>query len=114
VRVSRSRFSPIKTTDDLLAVRSDAYVVTDDHRIVLDPSRSAPPFVQLDSTYYKLIDDMEIHFPHGAPSLRHCKSLTVSGDVYFGRHVVLEGDVRVDNPSDAAMRIADNTHIQGA
>ena len=114
VRVSRSRFSPIKTTDDLLAVRSDAYVVTEDHRIVLDPSRSVPPFVQLDCTYYKLIDDLEVHFPYGAPSLRNCKSFTVNGDVHFGRHVVLEGDVRLDNPSDTAMQIADNTRIRGA
>jgi UTP--glucose-1-phosphate uridylyltransferase len=114
VRVSRSRFSPIKTTDDLLAVRSDAYVVTEDHRIILDPSRKVPPFVQLDGTYYKLIDDLEARFPYGAPSLLNCKSLTINGDVYFGQHVVLEGDVRLDNPSDTPLRIDDNTHIRGA
>ena len=30
IRVPRSRFAPVKTTDDLLAVRSDAYVLTED------------------------------------------------------------------------------------
>jgi UTP--glucose-1-phosphate uridylyltransferase len=113
VRVSRSRFSPVKTTDDLLAVRSDAYVVTEDHRIILDPGRAVPPFVQLDDTHYKLIDDLEARFPYGAPSLLNCKSLTINGDVYFGQHVVLEGDVRLDNPSGAPLRIDDNTHIRG-
>ena len=31
LRVSRARFSPVKTTGDLLAIRSDAYLLTDDH-----------------------------------------------------------------------------------
>ena len=113
VRVSRSRFSPIKTTEDLLSVRSDAYVVTEDHRIILDPSRAVPPFLQLDGTYYRLIDDLEARFPYGAPSLRNCRSLTINGDVHFGQHVVLEGDVRFDSLSDTPMRIDDHTHIVG-
>ena len=113
VRVSRSRFSPIKTTEDLLSVRSDAYVVTEDHRIILDPGRDVPPFVQLDGTYYRLIDDLEARFPYGAPSLRNCRSLTINGDVHFGQHVVLEGDVRFDSLSDTPMRIDDHTHIVG-
>ena len=33
VRVPRSRFSPVKTTEDLLALRSDAYVLADDARV---------------------------------------------------------------------------------
>jgi UDP-N-acetylglucosamine pyrophosphorylase len=41
VRVPRSRFSPVKTTSDLLGVQSDAYQLTEDSRIVLDPSRKA-------------------------------------------------------------------------
>jgi UTP--glucose-1-phosphate uridylyltransferase len=113
VRVSRKRFSPIKTTEDLLSVRSDAYIVTEDHRIILDPCRTVPPFVQLDATYYRLIDDLEVRFPHGAPSLRKCRSLTINGDVSFGRQVVLEGDVWFDNPSDDPMQIGDHTHIVG-
>ena len=113
VRVSRSRFSPIKTTEDLLSVRSDAYVVTEDHRIILDPGRDVPPFVQLDGTYYRLIDDLEARFPYGAPSLRNCRSLTINGDVHFGQHVVLEGDVRFDSLSGTPMRIDDHTHIVG-
>ncbi len=35
LRVPRTRFAPVKTTDDLLALRSDAYGLTDDARVVL-------------------------------------------------------------------------------
>ena len=33
LRVPRARFAPVKTTDDLLALRSDAYVLDDDARV---------------------------------------------------------------------------------
>ncbi len=113
VRVSRSRFAPIKTTNDLLAVRSDVYVLTDDYRVTLDPSRAQPPFVQLDSAYYKLIDAMEARFPAGAPSLIKCNSLSVSGDITFGRDVVIEGSVQLSSPSAEPSSIADGSHIVG-
>merc|ERR1711972_953608 len=37
--VPRERFAPVKTTNDLLALRSDAYQLTKDFRIVLNPAR---------------------------------------------------------------------------
>src|SRR5204862_58574 len=40
LRVSRRRFAPVKTTNDLLALRSDAYVLTDDARVVLAEERA--------------------------------------------------------------------------
>jgi len=91
--VPRTRFAPVKTTDDLLAVRSDAYVLTEDARIVLDPSRAKPPLIALDPRFYKKIDDLDARFPQGAPSLLRCDSLRVRGDFVFGRHVVVRGDV---------------------
>ena len=39
LRVPRTRFAPVKTTDDLLALRSDAYELTDDARVVLAGGR---------------------------------------------------------------------------
>ncbi|HQF70708.1 MAG TPA: UTP--glucose-1-phosphate uridylyltransferase, partial [Promineifilum sp.] len=42
-RVPRARFAPVKRTEDLLAVRSDAYVLTADHRVVLVDERSGVP-----------------------------------------------------------------------
>src|SRR5207247_1159321 len=40
MRVPRSRFVPVKTTNDLLSLRSDAYVVGDGHAVFLAPERN--------------------------------------------------------------------------
>ena len=70
VAVSRRRFSPVKTTEDLLALRSDAYVLADDARVELASERDGtPPVVDLDDDYYKLLRDFDARFPGGAPSL---------------------------------------------
>lgn len=97
VLVPRNRFAPVKTTDDLLVVRSDAYVLQDDGVMAaaFEPA-DQPPVVALDSDHYKLLADLEERFPHGPPSLRRCRRLTVRGDVRFGRDVVVEGDVTVE------------------
>jgi UTP--glucose-1-phosphate uridylyltransferase len=99
VRVPRSRFSPVKTTEDLLALRSDAYVLADDARVELAPERrGTPPVVDLDSTYYKLLRDFDARFPAGAPSLVACERIAVEDDVTFGRDVVVRGTVTVRGP----------------
>ena len=41
IEVPRNRFSPVKTTADLLAVRSDAYELDPEFRLVLRPERNA-------------------------------------------------------------------------
>merc|ERR1719487_1484558 len=77
VVVPRSRFAPVKTTNDLLALRSDAYIVTSDSRVELHPDRAGvPPNIKLDGMY-KFVDAMEKMAPNGAPSLIGCKSLKV-------------------------------------
>merc|ERR1711972_966641 len=54
--VPRERFAPVKTTNDLLALRSDAYVLTKDFRITLAPARNGvPPTIKLDGRY-KFVD----------------------------------------------------------
>ena len=97
IHVSRSRFAPVKTTDDLLVVRSDAYELTSQGQ--MRPSFDGPePVVSLDDNFYKLLPDFEQRFPAGAPSLRRCRRLEVEGDVTFGAGVVAEGNVRVTGP----------------
>ena len=54
LRVPRSRFLPVKTTSDLLVMRSDAYVVDDASRVTLAPGRDAAPLVSL-SDEFKLV-----------------------------------------------------------
>jgi UTP--glucose-1-phosphate uridylyltransferase len=95
IRVPRHRFSPVKNTNDLLAVRSDAYELTEDSRVILHPDRSTPPVVRLDERFFKLIDEFDRRFPTGPPSLRHCSSFVVEGDISFAAGVVVEGDAVV-------------------
>merc|ERR1719469_972751 len=86
--IPRTRFAPVKTTNDLLALRSDAYQVTDDFRIVLSPEcKGVPPNLKLDGRY-KFVDAMETIMPNGAPSLVNCKSLTLEGEIVLEKGVV--------------------------
>jgi UDP-N-acetylglucosamine pyrophosphorylase len=92
--VPRSRFAPVKTTADLLALRSDAYEVLDDGQVRLAAERhGVPPNIVL-SDDYKLVDQLE---PLGVPSLIKCVSLKISGPVHFADGVVIEGEVEVRN-----------------
>jgi len=100
LEVDRSRFLPVKTTNDLLVLRSDVYDVGDD--FVLDPAAGVP-FVDLDPDYYRLVPEFERRFPEGAPSLREATSLRVSGDWTFGRRVKVVGQVTLE--TGAAERV---------
>ena len=113
IRVARRRFAPVKTTSDLLALRSDAYVVSDDFRVEPAEGRDGPPVVDLDDDHYKFLRDFEERFPAGAPSLVACERLTVAGDVEFGADVVVRGAVTVEHDGDGRMRIEDGTILQG-
>jgi hypothetical protein len=89
----------VKTTEDLLALRSDAYRVTGDQRIELVPERrGVPPDVVLDPACYKMVAGLEAGFGEGAPSLRHCDHLRVQGPWRFENGVVCEGAVKFINP----------------
>ncbi|HEX6024858.1 MAG TPA: UTP--glucose-1-phosphate uridylyltransferase [Solirubrobacter sp.] len=96
IEVPRTRFAPVKTTDDLLALRSDAYRLTDDARVEL--ARDTVPVITLDPDYYKLLDDFEARFPKGPPSLIEADRLEVEGDVRFGAGVVIRGSVKLRGP----------------
>ena len=97
LHVPRSRFAPVKTTDDLLVVRSDAYELTSDGQMRAHFD-GEEPVVTLDDDYYRLLPDFEQRFPFGAPSLRDCERFEVEGDVTFGADVVATGKVRVTGP----------------
>jgi UTP--glucose-1-phosphate uridylyltransferase len=113
LRVPRRRFAPVKTTSDLLALRSDAYVLADDARVEPAEGRDGPPVVDLDDEHYKLLADFEARFPAGPPSLAACERLAVDGDVLFGANVVVRGAVSIEHSGDGQLRIEDGTVLEG-
>ena len=112
IRVPRNRFAPVKTTNELLLVQSDFYELSE-HKDML--SRKAhqitTPLINLDKRYYKLIDDFESRFPHGAPSLLECQSLEIKGDFLFGKNISIKGNLKLTNDSNGQVKIPDNTTI---
>ena len=111
----RRRFAPVKTTNDLLALRSDAYVMGEGARVELAPERSdVPPLVDLDPAFYKLLGDFEPRFARGAPSLVGCERLKVVGDVAFGAGVIVRGSALVENRNHGQLAIEDGAVLGGA
>jgi UTP--glucose-1-phosphate uridylyltransferase len=108
--VPRTRFAPVKTTDDLLVLRSDVYALSPEMTVA--PQRpDGPPFVELEPSYYKLLDEFEARFPDGAPSLRDADRLVVHGDVTFERGVVVQGSVNLS--PERPVRIPAGTVLGG-
>ncbi|KAG5507635.1 hypothetical protein JKF63_06584 [Porcisia hertigi] len=102
ILVPRDRFAPVKTCADLLALRSDAYIVTEDFRLVLDNHcQGHPPVVDLDSAHYKVMSGFSELVQHGVPSLVNCKRVKVKGLVQFGTGNVLTGTVTIENTDSA-------------
>lgn len=107
IEVGRDRFVPVKTTNDLLVLRSDCYDLTDGYVMVQQPE--TVPFVDLDSGYYKLVADFDQRFPDGVPSLRRATSFVVHGDWTFGKDVTVVGDVELDAPAEGAGQVEPGT-----
>jgi UTP--glucose-1-phosphate uridylyltransferase len=107
LHVPKSRFAPVKTTDDLLLVRSDAYALTPAGHLDLVPETA--PVVELDPDHFKLIADFDERFAGGPPSLVGARRLKVVGDVRFGRGVVVRGSVTVEGPR----RVGDGEVLEG-
>ena len=107
VVVPRTRFAPVKTTNDLLILRSDAYAVAPDS--TLAPTVDPLPLVDLDAKHYKLVDALD-GLVEAAPSLAGCRSVKVTGAVRFPPGVVLKGDVLIANEAAAPVALAPGTY----
>ncbi len=107
IDVPRSRFAPVKTTGDLLALRSDAYEILANGQVRLAASRNGVPPVIALSDDYKLVDQIEAL---GVPSLIACRSLKVTGPIHFAPGVVIEGDVEFHHPSPETKTIPAGTY----
>jgi len=112
IEVPRARFAPVKTTNDLLVLRSDAYGLSDEARVGLTSGREGPPYVDLDPDHFKLLRDFDARFPAGPPSLAAAERLVVRGDVTFGRDVVVEGAAEVE-AADGARTVDDGARLGG-
>jgi len=110
ILIPRTRFAPVKTTADMLALMSDAYEVTDDFRMVLKAERAGvPPNIKLDGCY-KFVDDMSALVANGPPSLIGCTKLTIEGKMVFDKKVVFEGEVKVVNESGTSKKLKAGTY----
>jgi len=97
--VPRTRFAPVKKCNDLLLLRSDAYIMVD-HRPLLNPAcNGVAPVIDLDSKRYKLVGGLEEATGGGIPSLVNCKRLKVKGLVRMSRKTKFVGEVEIVNAS---------------
>ena len=94
-----------------MALRSDAYRLTDDDRLELEPSRNGvPPNIVLDSAHYKLVDQLDAALGKHVPSLLQCQTLTIEGPVTFQAGTTIKGNVTIKNPSNAPALVPAGTH----
>ncbi|MBW1842484.1 MAG: UTP--glucose-1-phosphate uridylyltransferase [Deltaproteobacteria bacterium] len=113
VKIPRSRFFPVKKCNDLLAVQSDGFVLSDNSHLVPNPNRRSGAIkINLDPAYYGKIDLFNERFTSGVPSLVDCASLVVEGDVFFERNVTVKGRVVISNSHKSQAVIAEGTVVE--
>jgi UTP--glucose-1-phosphate uridylyltransferase len=98
--VERDRFVPVKTTNDLLVLRSDVYELADGAFLRKTAPDRDDPFVDLDPAHYKLVGQFEQRFPDGPPSLAEARRFVVRGDSTFGADVRVVGAVELTDAGD--------------
>jgi UTP--glucose-1-phosphate uridylyltransferase len=118
IRVPRSRFFPVKTCNELLAVRSDCFLFSDDKQLIVNPEREQDDNcfninIDLDPRYYRKIDMFNKRFANGIPSLIDCNSLKIIGDVFFEGNVKIKGNVVINNRSGSQAVIKEGMVIEG-
>jgi UTP--glucose-1-phosphate uridylyltransferase len=98
IQVPLSRFLPVKKCNELLSIRSDRFIFSEENHLVLNPKvRSKIIQIDLDPRYYGNIDIFDERFIHGIPSLVDCESLTIRGDVRFEPNVTIKDRVVITN-----------------
>ncbi|CDW53031.1 UDP glucose pyrophosphorylase [Trichuris trichiura] len=110
VIVPRSRFLPVKKTQDLLLVMSNLYELENGTLRLSDNRLFSPiPLVKLGSCFDRVSSFLKRF--SGIPDMLECDHLTVSGDVWFGKNIKLRGTViiianhgdRIDIPPGALL-----------
>lgn len=106
--VDRSRFLPVKTTNELLLLRSDVYDLDESAHLVKTTDSTCE--VDLDKEFYKKVGDFTDRIPE-PPSLRGATALSVSGDWTFGSGVVVDG--RADLTTEEPATVPDGAVLSG-
>ncbi len=115
ILVPRRRFAPVKTTDDLLVRRSDAYLEGEPSPLVPNPARDerlGPVVVKLDPVFYGSVPNLDLRIPD-PPSLLEAASLELVGDVRLGRGVRVRGRVRLENRGPGPRLVGDRSVLSG-
>jgi phosphoglucomutase len=100
--VPRTRFAPVKKCNDLLLLRSDAYILKDNKPVLNPVCGGKAPTMSLDSKKYKLVGALEDATEGGVPSLVQCEKLKISGFVRMSRGTKFVGSVSITNNSSEA------------
>eukprot|EP00095_Tigriopus_kingsejongensis_P004193 maker-scaffold208_size258758-snap-gene-0.24 protein:Tk04193 transcript:maker-scaffold208_size258758-snap-gene-0.24-mRNA-1 annotation:"utp--glucose-1-phosphate uridylyltransferase" len=118
LNVPRSRFLPVKKSSDLLLIMSNLYSLKNGN-LVMSPERmfQSTPLVKLGDAHFKKVSDFLNRFA-SIPDIIELDHLTVSGNVNFGKGVVIKGTViiianhgdQIDIPSGA---ILENKIVSG-
>lgn len=111
--VPRTRFFPVKTTDDLIGLWSDAYEISDTYHLQLAAGKRTAVISRLDERFYRMIGQLQSHFASGAPSLIQCDSWQVLGEVFFEHNIRIVGSARIENRSGSPRTIPSGSVIQG-
>ena len=111
INVPRSRFLPVKKTSDLMLAMSNLYAMRNGS-LQMSHLRAFPtvPLIKLGDGHFAKVREFLRRFA-SIPDILELDHLTVSGDVTFGKGVVLRGTVivianhgdRIDIPPGAIL-----------
>jgi len=114
--VPRTRFLPVKGTSDLFLLQSNLFQFTN------GTARQNPDRMQHCGTMslprarfgpeFKTVKDFLSRFPQGVPNIVGLEDLVVSGDVTFGKGVVLRGHVVIVAPPGSKIMIPPGTILE--
>ncbi|VDN99622.1 unnamed protein product [Rodentolepis nana] len=111
LKVPPKRMLSIKSTSDLLILRSDIFEASCSG-LILSPRRKSLdlPTIKLGSRL-KSIEDLQRRIP-STPSMVNLSHLTLSGDIYFERNVILKGSVKILAKNNETIVIPEGTVLE--
>jgi UTP--glucose-1-phosphate uridylyltransferase len=113
IKVPASRFLPVKKCNDLLSIRSDRFIFSEESNLIANPNTGTKTIqVDLDPKYYGKMDLFDERFSSGIPSLTDCESLTIKGDVRFESNVAVRGNIVITNKGKTQAEIKEGTVVK--